>query len=177
MNELNGFKWSALIVDEFHKLKNEDSLISQSFCVFKTRTRIGLSGTVLQNNLMELWALLEWYEVTLIILIPYWISITFVWVVRRANPKCLGTKEHFKEFYLKPIVQGQRQNATGKELCLKVERSKLLQDLKVKWLLRRTKATIADQLPKKSFFFSIFILLFQWIKFIFISSWSNCLLQ
>ena len=52
--------------------------------------------------------------------------------------------------FLKPIVKGQRQNATKEQLYEKVERSKLLRELKDKWILRRTKHMIADQLPEKS---------------------------
>ena len=48
---LSGFKWAGIIVDEFHKLKNTGSQISKAYYKFtKTRTRIGLSGTILQNN-------------------------------------------------------------------------------------------------------------------------------
>jgi SNF2 family DNA or RNA helicase len=62
-NRINDFKdleWSAIIVDEFHKLKNNKSQISEAFRKFNTKTRIGLSGTILQNNLLELWSLLDW---------------------------------------------------------------------------------------------------------------------
>ena len=61
LNDLNMFEWSAVIMDEFHKLKNDQSAISQAFRGLKTRTRIGLSGTILHNNLLELWSLLDWY--------------------------------------------------------------------------------------------------------------------
>jgi SNF2 family DNA or RNA helicase len=57
---LSNLDWSAIIVDEFHKLKNDESQISQAFSIFKTKIKIGISGTVLQNNLTELWALLDW---------------------------------------------------------------------------------------------------------------------
>lgn len=57
---LNAIEWAAVIMDEFHKLKNDKSAISQEFRKLKTKTRIGLSGTILQNDLMELWSLLEW---------------------------------------------------------------------------------------------------------------------
>jgi SNF2 family DNA or RNA helicase len=59
---LTSIEWSAIIVDEFHKLKNDQSQIAQTFQTFATKIRIGLSGTILQNNLIELWALLDWYN-------------------------------------------------------------------------------------------------------------------
>lgn len=58
---LQMFEWSAIIVDEFHKLKNNESITTKAFQTFKTKTRIGLSGTILQNNLIELWSLLNWF--------------------------------------------------------------------------------------------------------------------
>lgn len=60
MDELKRFKWSAVIVDEFHKFKNDLSLVSRAFHGLATSTRIGLTGTIIQNNLIELWALLDW---------------------------------------------------------------------------------------------------------------------
>ena len=60
MDELSRFKWSAVIVDEFHKFKNDVSLVSRAFQDINTSTRIGLTGTILQNNLVELWALFDW---------------------------------------------------------------------------------------------------------------------
>ena len=60
-NILKSFKWSAIIVDEFHKLKNSESQIAKAYYKFKkTKTKIGLSGTILQNGVMELWSLLDW---------------------------------------------------------------------------------------------------------------------
>ena len=60
MDSLTRFEWSAVVVDEFHKMKNDESLVSRAFHEFTTSTRIGLSGTILQNDLIELWALLDW---------------------------------------------------------------------------------------------------------------------
>ncbi len=53
------FKWEYLIVDEAHKIKNEESQISKKLRQLDTRYRLLLTGTPLQNNLHELWALLN----------------------------------------------------------------------------------------------------------------------
>jgi SWI/SNF-related matrix-associated actin-dependent regulator of chromatin subfamily A member 5 len=58
-NTLNKFAWSYLIIDEAHRLKNEDSAFSKTVRQFETRYRILLTGTPLQNSLHELWALLN----------------------------------------------------------------------------------------------------------------------
>ena len=47
-----------LIIDEAHRLKNEASQFSKTVRQLKTHNRL-LTGTPLQNNLHELWALLN----------------------------------------------------------------------------------------------------------------------
>jgi len=59
MNKLLSFKWEYIIVDEAHKLKNEDSQISKRLRQLDSRYRLLLTGTPLQNNLHELWSLLN----------------------------------------------------------------------------------------------------------------------
>ena len=56
---LNKITWTFLIVDEAHRLKNENSLLSIIVRFFSSRYRLLLTGTPLQNNLHELWALLN----------------------------------------------------------------------------------------------------------------------
>lgn len=59
MNALRKFKWEYIIVDEAHKLKNEDSQVSKRLRELESHYRLLLTGTPLQNNLHELWALLN----------------------------------------------------------------------------------------------------------------------
>lgn len=59
MNKLLSFRWEYIIVDEAHKLKNEDSQISKRLRQLDSRYRLLLTGTPLQNNLHELWSLLN----------------------------------------------------------------------------------------------------------------------
>jgi SWI/SNF-related matrix-associated actin-dependent regulator of chromatin subfamily A member 5 len=56
---LKKFKWWYLIVDEAHKLKNESSVLSKQLRSIDSKYRLLLTGTPLQNNLQELWALLN----------------------------------------------------------------------------------------------------------------------
>lgn len=69
--------------------------------------------------------------------------------IKRVNPGCLGGKEAFKENYCKPILRGQRQNASKKELLHKVKCADKLKKMKKLWVLRRTKQVISDILPQK----------------------------
>ncbi|KAH3669516.1 hypothetical protein OGAPHI_001637 [Ogataea philodendri] len=56
---LRKFAWEYIVVDEAHRLKNEDSLLSQIIRTFHSKNRMLITGTPLQNNLHELWALLN----------------------------------------------------------------------------------------------------------------------
>jgi SWI/SNF-related matrix-associated actin-dependent regulator of chromatin subfamily A member 5 len=53
------YHWEYIIVDEAHKMKNDQALISQCLRTLDSKHRLMLTGTPLQNNLKELWALLN----------------------------------------------------------------------------------------------------------------------
>ncbi len=57
--QLKKFAWEYIIVDEAHRIKNEESALSQIIRLFYSRNRLLITGTPLQNNLHELWALLN----------------------------------------------------------------------------------------------------------------------
>lgn len=59
MSQVLKFKWEYIIVDEAHKIKNEESQISKRLRQLDSRYRLLLTGTPLQNNLHELWSLLN----------------------------------------------------------------------------------------------------------------------
>lgn len=52
-------KWRYVIIDEAHRIKNENSLLSVVVRTLKTDFKLLITGTPLQNNLHELWALLN----------------------------------------------------------------------------------------------------------------------
>lgn len=62
VSEINFFRrkyvWTAVIVDEGHRLKNEKSQFSEKLRLIACLSKVILSGTPLQNNLKELWAML-----------------------------------------------------------------------------------------------------------------------
>ncbi|CAK0743308.1 hypothetical protein CVIRNUC_001460 [Coccomyxa viridis] len=58
-NHFKKFHWRYIIIDEAHRIKNENSILSRVVRTFKTNYRLLITGTPLQNNLHELWALLN----------------------------------------------------------------------------------------------------------------------
>ncbi|OAF65727.1 hypothetical protein A3Q56_06564 [Intoshia linei] len=56
---LKKIDWRYIIIDEAHRIKNDQSKLSQFVRKLKSSNRLLLTGTPLQNNLHELWALLN----------------------------------------------------------------------------------------------------------------------
>ncbi len=52
--------WHYVVIDEGHRLKNEKNMIGTLVRQMSTANRLLLTGTPLQNNLHELWALLNY---------------------------------------------------------------------------------------------------------------------
>lgn len=126
LDQFNSIDWCAVIVDEAHKIKNPNSQITQAMKELSCRVRVGLTGTILQNNLEELWCVMDW-----------------------ANPGCLGSLGHFKNKFSDPIEQGQKHTATKRSLATGRKAVLALARELSHWFLRRTKALISQQLPKK----------------------------
>ncbi|CAD7696105.1 unnamed protein product [Ostreobium quekettii] len=58
-NHFRRFHWRYVIIDEAHRIKNENSILSKVVRMLRTNYRLLITGTPLQNNLHELWALLN----------------------------------------------------------------------------------------------------------------------
>ncbi|KAK9861243.1 hypothetical protein WJX84_005000 [Apatococcus fuscideae] len=58
-NHFKKFHFRYIIIDEAHRIKNENSILSRVVRMYKTNYRLLITGTPLQNNLHELWALLN----------------------------------------------------------------------------------------------------------------------
>lgn len=54
------FAWRYCVLDEGHKIKNDKAEISTALQSLQAEFRLLLTGTPLQNNLHEMWALLHW---------------------------------------------------------------------------------------------------------------------
>ncbi len=63
---LRKFEWECLIVDEGQALKNDKSELFQELCTLKVHHRIILSGTPLQNNIRELFNIMQYVLLNLL---------------------------------------------------------------------------------------------------------------
>ncbi|XP_076455656.1 lymphoid-specific helicase-like isoform X2 [Babylonia areolata] len=57
--QLQKVEWRYLVVDEGHRIKNTHCRLINALRVYRTTNRLLLTGTPLQNNLAELWSLLN----------------------------------------------------------------------------------------------------------------------
>ncbi|KAI9034495.1 SNF2 family N-terminal domain-containing protein [Hyaloraphidium curvatum] len=122
---LGKVKWVHMIIDEGHRMKNAGSKLVQTLTQFYTsRYRLILTGTPLQNNLPELWALLNFI-----------------------CPKIFASVKTFDEWFNSPFAGGGEKVELNEEESLLIIR-RLHQVLRP-FLLRRLKKDVASDLPDK----------------------------
>lgn len=119
--------WQYAILDEGHKIRNPNTAITIYCKELRTPNRIILSGTPMQNNLVELWSLFD-----------------FVFPMR------LGTLVNFRNQFEIPIRQGGYANASNLQVQTAFKCAETLKDAISPYLLQRFKVDVASDLPKKS---------------------------
>lgn len=124
---LSKIKWVHMIVDEGHRMKNSQSKLSQTLTqYYHTRYRLILTGTPLQNNLPELWALLNF-----------------------VLPTIFKSVKSFDEWFNTPFANTgnqDRMELTEEEQLLVIRR---LHKVLRPFLLRRLKKDVEKDLPDK----------------------------
>lgn len=124
---LSKIKWVHMIIDEGHRMKNAQSKLSLTLNnYYHTDYRLILTGTPLQNNLPELWALLNF-----------------------VLPKIFNSVKSFDEWFNTPFANtgGQDKIALSEEETLLVIRR--LHKVLRPFLLRRLKKDVEKELPDK----------------------------
>ena len=119
--------WEYAVLDEGHKIRNPNTAITIFCKELHTANRIILSGTPMQNNLVELWSLFD-----------------FVFPMR------LGTLVNFRQQFEIPIRQGGYANATNLQVQTAMKCAETLKETISPYLLQRFKVDVAADLPKKS---------------------------
>ncbi|XP_017779332.1 PREDICTED: helicase domino isoform X2 [Nicrophorus vespilloides] len=114
-------KWKYLILDEAQNIKNFKSQRWQLLLNFQTQQRLLLTGTPLQNNLMELWSLMHFLM-----------------------PNVFQSHREFKEWFSNPVTGMIEGNNEYNENIIK-RLHKVLRP----FLLRRLKSEVEKQMPKK----------------------------
>uniref|UniRef100_A0A3Q1EXG7 DNA excision repair protein ERCC-6-like n=1 Tax=Acanthochromis polyacanthus TaxID=80966 RepID=A0A3Q1EXG7_9TELE len=112
------FIWDYMILDEAHKIKNSGTKTAKSVYAIPSKNRVLLTGTPVQNNLREMWALFDF----------------------ACQGTLLGTAKTFKTEYENPITRAREKDATPGEKALGMRMSETLMTTIKPYFLRRTKS-------------------------------------
>ncbi|KIW05461.1 uncharacterized protein PV09_03350 [Verruconis gallopava] len=126
VDELKGAPIGLLLCDEGHRLKNGESQTFTALNSLNVQKRVILSGTPIQNDLSEYFALLNF-----------------------ANPNYLGTRTEFRKRFELPILRGRDADGTDEERKKGDECLAELLTLVNKFIIRRTNDILSKYLPVK----------------------------
>ncbi|KAG1370187.1 DNA excision repair protein CSB [Cocos nucifera] len=125
--KLLDIEWGYAILDEGHRIRNPNAEVTLVCKQLQTVHRIIMTGAPIQNKLSELWSLFD-----------------FVF------PGKLGVLPVFETEFAVPITVGGYANATPLQVSTAYRCAVVLRDLIMPYLLRRMKADVNAQLPKKT---------------------------
>jgi len=115
-----------VLCDEGHRLKNHENQTYEALMGLKCKRRVLLSGTPIQNDLLE-----------------YFSLIHFV------NEGILGTSADFRKRFENPILRGRDADATDDDHKKGVLKLEELAGIVNKCIIRRTQALLSKYLPVK----------------------------
>eukprot|EP01018_Ginkgo_biloba_P007683 Gb_19667 [translate_table: standard] len=118
--------WNYCILDEGHIIKNAKSKITSAVKQLKAEHRLILSGTPIQNNVLELWSLFDFLM-----------------------PGFLGSERQFQSTYGKPLLAARDAKCSAKDAEAGALAMEALHKQVMPFLLRRTKDEVLADLPEK----------------------------
>ncbi|EFA08205.1 TATA-binding protein-associated factor 172-like Protein [Tribolium castaneum] len=122
----SNIKWNYIILDEGHVIKNGKTRTSMAIKNLVANYRLILSGTPIQNNVLELWSLFDFLM-----------------------PGFLGTEKQFTARYSRPILASRDPKSLPKEQEAGALAMEALHRQVLPFLLRRVKEDVLDDLPPK----------------------------
>eukprot|EP00794_Sanderia_malayensis_P009222 gene9222-10196_t len=118
--------WNYCVLDEGHIIKNSKTKLAKIIRKLKANHRLILSGTPIQNNVLELWSLFDFLM-----------------------PGFLGTEKQFVAKFGKPILQSRDAKSSSKEQEAGVLAMEALHRQVLPFILRRLKEDVLQDLPPK----------------------------
>ncbi|XP_032323934.1 DNA repair and recombination protein RAD54B isoform X2 [Camelus ferus] len=126
LDQIKSIKFDLLICDEGHRLKNSAIKTTTALISLSCEKRIILTGTPVQNDLQEFFALIDF-----------------------VNPGILGSLSSYRKIYEEPIIISRQPSASEEEKELGERRAAELTCLTGLFILRRTQEVINKYLPPK----------------------------
>lgn len=126
IDHLRELFWNYCILDEGHIIKNAKSKVTGAVKQLKAKHRLILSGTPIQNNVLDLWSLFDFLM-----------------------PGFLGTERQFQATYGKPLLAARDPKCSSKDAEAGALAMEALHKQVMPFLLRRTKEEVLSDLPEK----------------------------
>jgi TATA-binding protein-associated factor len=123
---LGWIDWHYCILDEGHIIKNGRTKLTKAVKTLRAVHRLILSGTPIQNNVLELWSLFDFLM-----------------------PGFLGSEKSFNDRFGKPIAASRDAKSSSKEQESGALALEALHKQVLPFLLRRLKEDVLDDLPPK----------------------------
>lgn len=120
------FDYNYCVLDEGHIIKNSQSKLAKAVKEIRANHRLILTGTPIQNNVVELWSLFDFLM-----------------------PGFLGTEKMFQERFAKPIAASRNSKTSSKEQEIGVLALEALHKQVLPFMLRRLKEDVLSDLPPK----------------------------
>uniref|UniRef100_A0A336KBP6 CSON011086 protein n=1 Tax=Culicoides sonorensis TaxID=179676 RepID=A0A336KBP6_CULSO len=122
----SSIKWNYCILDEGHTIKNGKTKCSKAIKQIIANHRLILSGTPIQNNVLELWSLFDFLM-----------------------PGFLSTEKQFMSRFSRPILASRDPKSSAKEQEAGALAMEALHRQVLPFLLRRVKEDVLTDLPPK----------------------------
>ena len=123
---ISKYNWNYVVLDEGHLIKNPKAKVSIAVKKLASNHRLILTGTPIQNNVLELWSLFDFLM-----------------------PGFLGAEKVFLDRFAKPIANSRYSKASSKEQEAGALAIEALHKQVLPFLLRRLKEEVLNDLPPK----------------------------
>jgi superfamily II DNA or RNA helicase len=121
LEEFHKFAFRAVILDEAQFIKNPGAQVTQSVKQLKCENKIALTGTPLENRLLDLWSIVDFIQ-----------------------PGYLGTQEHFLETY-----EPRGENAASEQRIARRRLSAKLRPLLLRRLKKHVAKDLPDRIEER----------------------------
>uniref|UniRef100_A0A3Q3D5P3 RAD54 homolog B n=1 Tax=Hippocampus comes TaxID=109280 RepID=A0A3Q3D5P3_HIPCM len=126
LEQVQKVDFGLIICDEGHRLKNSSIKTSSALSSLSCARRVILTGTPVQNDLQEFYAIIEF-----------------------VNPGILGSTIAYRKVFEEPILRSRQPSCSEEDKSLGEERASELSRLTGMFILRRTQEIIKSYLPPR----------------------------